>query len=125
MLRDQTNADPCACEKVPVRQGMCAAAGGNPADAKPIGGNRAAEFGGYFRDRRANSRIAEMHRERKAGEAIVGGRDLAGSYDDREELAVDDEPGMTIDEAIAVFLGSLGLMRDASEGDRRATLAAG
>jgi hypothetical protein len=66
MFRDQTEADLFSV-KVPVRQGMCATAGGNPADAKPIGGNRAAEFGGYFRDRRANSRIAEMHRERKAG----------------------------------------------------------
>lgn len=76
----------------------------------------------YFDARRANNAAAEARRKRKAGT----GREETGasSYDHREGVA-DEEPMMTIDEAIAIFLGSLGLVRDAAEGDRRVTRAAG
>lgn len=92
MFRDQTEADLFTCEKVPVRQGMCEATGGNPDASKPIGGNRAAEFGTYFADRRANSRIAAMRRE------------------------TIEEPQMTMDEAVEIVLAGMGLLGCRREG---------
>lgn len=105
--------------------GTDATRGGNRSDAEPWNGNSSAEIQDYWEGRRLANRIAERRRlKRKAGETIVGDRDLAGSYDDREELAADEQPVMTIDEAVAIFLGSLGMERDATEGDRRVTRAA-
>ena len=94
MFRDQTEAD-LHVVQVPVRQGMCEATGGNPDASKPIGGNRAAEFGAYFADRRANSRIAAMRRE------------------------TIEEPPMTMDEAVEIVLAGMGL-RGGWEGDTSA-----
>lgn len=125
--------------------------GGNRSDAEPNGGSRTAEFQDYWQARIEANRIAERSRRMRRTDASFdagrrtetgagrhhGGEEVATdevrgdrarrlAADRAEEMpAADDEPGMTIDEAIAVFLGSLGLMRDATEGDRRVTLAAG